>query len=192
MSHFLAYLARMKLIKRWGLMHNIYPENIQEHSLQVALLAHNLAVIKNTFFGGALNPEKIAVCALYHEVSEIITGDLASPIKHYNPEIKKAFGQIEDFAREKLYKMLPDELQPAYKPLIFFEEMEQECLRVIKVADKLSAYLKCLEELTAGNTEFREAEKALKKELVKLDCPELNYFMEKFMPSFKLTLDEMN
>jgi 5'-deoxynucleotidase len=182
----------MKLIKRWGLMRNIYPENIQEHSLQVALLAHNLAVIKNTFYHGAVNPERVAVCALYHEVSEIITGDLASPIKHYNPEIKKAFGQIEDFAREKLYKMLPEELRPAYHPLLFFEEMDEDTLRLIKVADKLSAYLKCLEELTAGNNEFREAEKTLKKELIKLHCPELDYFMEQFMPSFKLTLDEMN
>jgi 5'-deoxynucleotidase len=182
----------MKLIKRWGLMRNIYPENIQEHSLQVAIIAHNLALIKNKFYQGNVNPERIAIQAMYHEVSEIITGDLASPIKHFNPQIKKAFGEIEDFARERLFNMVPHELKSEYKHLIFYEETDYESMKLIKIADKLSAYIKCLEELTAGNKEFIEAEKALKIELDSQRCPELDYFIEKFLPSFKLTLDDMN
>ncbi|PKM85926.1 MAG: 5'-deoxynucleotidase [Firmicutes bacterium HGW-Firmicutes-12] len=192
MSHFLAYLSRMKLIKRWGLMRNIYPENIQEHSLQVAIIAHSLALIKNKFYHGKVNPERIAILAMYHEVSEIITGDLASPIKYFNPQIKKAFGEIEDFARERLFNMVPDELKSEYKQLIFYEETDNESLKLIKIADKLSAYIKCLEELTAGNKEFIEAEKALKMELERFKCPELDYFIDNFLPSFNLTLDEMN
>lgn len=192
MSHFIAYLSRMKLIQRWGLMRNTCSENIQEHSLQVAIIAHNLALIKNKFFGGSINPEKIATLAIYHEISEIMTGDLASPIKHFNPKIKKAFGEIEDFARERLFSMLPDELKPEYKHLVFYEENDIESIRLIKIADKLSAYIKCLEEKTAGNKEFMDAEKTLKHELERYKCPELDYFMNKFIPSFKLTLDEMN
>lgn len=192
MSHFIAYLSRMKLIQRWGLMRNTCSENIQEHSLQVALIAHNLALIKNRFFNGSLNPEKVATLAMYHEISEIMTGDLASPIKHFNPKIKKAFGEIEDFARERLFGMLPDKLKDDYEHLIFYEKNDAESIRLIKIADKLSAYIKCLEEKTAGNKEFTDAEKTLKLELERYKCPELDYFMVEFIPSFKLTLDEMN
>lgn len=173
-------------------MRNICPENIQEHSLQVAIIAHCLAVIKNARFNGNLDADRIAVLAIYHEASEIITGDLASPIKHFNPEIKKAFGSIEDIARKRLYQMLPQELQPAYKPLLFLAEADSEAVRLVKIADKLSAYLKCLEELSAGNNEFIDAERALKAELEGYQCPELDYFMTQFVPSFNLTLDEMN
>ncbi|MCR4441709.1 MAG: 5'-deoxynucleotidase [Peptococcaceae bacterium] len=192
MSHFLAYLSRMKLIKRWGLMHNIYSENIQEHSLQVAVIAHCLAVIKNRFFQGNVNPERIALLAIYHEVSEIITGDLASPIKHFNPQIKQVFSGIEEVARERLLNMLPPELKPDYASLFFYGDEDSEHLRIVKVSDKISAYLKCLEELKAGNNEFIEAKKAIKAEIDRYDCPEVRYFMDKFIPSFSLTLDEMN
>lgn len=191
MSHFLAYLSRMKLIKRWGLMRNICPENIQEHSLQVAIIAHCLAIIKNTKFDGQVNPDRIAVLAMYHEVSEIMTGDLASPIKHFNPEIKKAFGDIEEITKRRLFAMLPEELKPGYHPLLF-PKADDESMKLVKTADKLSAYLKCLEELAAGNNEFLEAEKALKKELANYRSPELDYFLQEFVPSFRLTLDEMN
>lgn len=191
MSHFIAYLSRMKLIKRWGLMHNIYSENIQEHSLQVAVIAHCLALIKNRFFEGNVNPERTAVLAIYHEVSEIITGDLASPIKHFNPQIKQVFNGIEEVARERLLNMLPSELKPDYASLFFGSDEDRESLKIVKVSDKISAYIKCLEELKAGNTEFIEAKKAIKAEIDRYDYPEVRYFMEKFIPSFSLTLDEM-
>jgi 5'-deoxynucleotidase len=193
MSHFFAYLARMKYIGRWGLMRNTQEENIQEHSLQVAVIAHGLAIIKNKYWGGALNAERIAVLAMYHEVSEVITGDLATPIKYFNPEIKNAYHEIERIAKERLFRMLPAELRPEYEALLFCDaENDRENWLLVKAADKIAAYLKCLEELKAGNQEFSSAEKALKTQITAFGLPEVDYFMTKFVPSFSLTLDELN
>jgi len=193
MSHFFAYLARMKFIQRWGLMRNTHWENIQEHSLQVAMIAHGLAVIKNRFFAGRVNPEQITALAVFHEASEVITGDLATPIKYFNPEIKKAYGEIEEVAKERLLGMLPPELRPDYRE--FFSKggaAASESWILVKAADKIAAYLKCLEELKAGNQEFSKAEKTIKRQIADLNLPEVDYFMREFTPSFTLTLDELN
>lgn len=192
MSHFFAYLSRMKLIQRWGLMRNTHPENIQEHSLQVAMIAHALAAIRNTYFQGDLNPEKVLALAVYHEVGEVITGDLATPIKYFNPEIKKAFGEIEHLAKQRLLKMLPEKLRPHYEAYMFKQEADQECWQVVKAADKICAYLKCIEEMRMGNEEFKKAAKTIRSELEGFKLPEVEYFMQEFMPSFALTLDELN
>jgi len=192
MSHFFAYLSRMKYIMRWGLMRNTQAENIQEHSLQVAMIAHALAIIRNKLFGGNLNCERIMALAVYHEVSEVITGDMATPIKYFNPEIKNAYKNIEAIASQKLLQMLPDELKEGYEPLLTHKDNENEEWNIVKAADKISAYLKCLEELKAGNQEFSKAEKSLKSEIEKMKLPEVEYFMKVFVPSFLLTLDELN
>lgn len=192
MSHFFAYMSRMKLIKRWGLMRNTTPENIQEHSLQVALIAHGLAVIRNELFGGATNPERTMALAVFHEAGEVITGDLATPIKYFNPEIKRAYGEIEEIAKQRLYDMLPDEVRETYKPYFFKEDQDAEHWLLVKAADKICAYLKCVEEIKSGNEEFVKAEKAVKNDLDKFGLPEVDYFMDKFLPSFSLTLDELN
>ncbi len=191
MSHFFAYLSKMKYINRWGLMRNTEPENIQEHSFEVALIAHALAVIKNTFYQGNVNPDRTAVFALYHEIGEVIVGDLPAPIKYYNDAIHQAFSDIEDMAREKLFGMLPEELQLNYRPLIFpnVEAAESE---LVKAADKICAYLKCLQELKHGNRDFLKAEKTLKKRIEEIQLPEVKYFIAKFLPSYNLTIDEIN
>lgn len=192
MSHFFAYLARMKFIQRWGLMRNTCPENIQEHSLQVALVAHGLAIIRNKLFNGQVDPSRTAVLALYHDVGEVITGDLATPIKYFNPKIKTAYNEIEVVAKQKLFDMVPEELKPDYQPFFFLQQDDREHWRLVKAADKICAYLKCLEELKAGNQEFSKAEKAIKADIAKLDLPEVLYFMERYVPSFLLTLDELD
>jgi len=191
-SHFFAYMARMKHIKRWGLMRNTCEENIQEHSLQAAMIAHALAVIKNRFFDGNVDPERIATLAIYHEAGEVITGDLATPIKYFNPEIKKAYKDIESVAGRKLFDMLPNELKPDYESLLLNPMAETESYRIVKAADKLCAYIKCLEELKAGNKEFAKAKEAVEKAIRGLKMPEVKYFMDNFIESFNLTLDELN
>lgn len=192
MSHFFAYLSRMKLIERWGLMRNTSQENIQEHSLQVAIVAHGLAVIRNKYFGGQINPERALALGVFHEVSEVITGDLATPIKYFNPEIKKAFGEIEEVAKERLYNMLPEPLRDDYRDYFFKQKEDEEHWQLVKAADKICAYLKCVEELKSGNKEFEKAARAVKKEIDKSELPEVKHFMENFVPSFSLTLDELN
>ena len=192
MSHFFAYLAKMKFIQRWGLMRNTHRENIQEHSLQVAMIAHNLAVIHNRVFNGTINPERVMVLAVYHEACEVITGDLATPIKYFNPEIKKAFRAIEELANQRLFQMIPIELQPDYQTLFFPEETERLAWQLVKAADKICAYLKCLEELKAGNQEFSKASTKIEQELNQYQLSEVSYFLENFVPSFSLTLDELN
>ena len=191
-SHFFAYLSRMKFIQRWGLMRNIRAENIQEHSLQVAMIAHGLALIRNRLFAGELDPERVMTLAVFHEVGEVITGDLASPIKYFNPEIKRAYGEIEEVASQKLFDMIPAELREDYRPLLFREEADVENWKLVKAADKICAYVKCLEELKAGNQEFSKAKKAVEQDIEGLGLPEVRYFMERFVPSFTLTLDELD
>ena len=192
MYHFFSYMAKMKHIKRWGLMRNTREENIQEHSLQTAMIAHALAVIKNTLYGGNVDAANVMTLAVYHEAGEVITGDLATPIKYFNPEIKKAYKEIERVAENKLVGMLPEALRGEYENLILKREDDAEAYALIKAADKICAYLKCVEELSAGNMEFKKAEAAILAAIEKINRPEVVYFMETFVPSFKLTLDELN
>ena len=192
MYHFFSFMAKMKHIKRWGLMRNTREENIQEHSLQTAMIAHALALIKNTYFEGSVDAEHVMAVAVFHEAGEVITGDLATPIKYYNPEIKQAYKQIERVAEQKLVGMLPDELKGEYSDLILRREQDGEVYKIVKAADKICAYLKCVEEMSAGNNEFAKAKATLKKAIKKTDMKEVQFFMDKFVPSFDLTLDELN
>lgn len=189
MSHFFAYLARMKFIRRWGLMHSTYPENVQEHSLRVAQIAHALAVIRNRLHGGAVSPERVALLALYHDASEVLTGDLPSPVKVANPEIEAAYHAIEAAAKDRLLGLLPDALRGDWAPLL--RPAEPEAVSLVKAADKLCAWIKCLEEIGAGNPEFADAERTLRTALERMDLPEVRYFVETFGPSFRLTLDQL-
>ena len=189
-STFFALISRMRYISRWGLMRSTVPENIQEHSHMVAVLAHALAVIRNEIFGGQADPGKCAVYALYHDAPEILTGDLPTPVKYYNPEIKDAYKAVEAFAADKLTALLPPELQDIYAPLLR-EEADPETYALVKAADKLAAYIKCVEELVAGNEEYRQAEKQIRATLEQNPLPEVGYFMKHFMPAFGLTLDEL-
>ena len=188
-SHFFAYVSRMRFIQRWALMRNTAQENVQEHSHQVAVLAHALAVIRNEKFGGSVDAGQVAVAALYHDASEILTGDMPTPIKYDNPDIQKAYKEVEAVAERKLLGMLPEELQAVYAPVITGQGGEIE--QLVKAADKLSAYIKCVEELKAGNNEFREAAGQTRKALEAYDLPEVAYFLKTFMDSFSLTLDEL-
>lgn len=192
MQHFFAYLSRMRLIKRWGLMRNTYDENIQEHSLQVALVAHGLAVISNTYFNGHVNPDRIVTLAVFHESGEVFTGDLATPIKYFNPEIKRAYDAIEAFAKSRLIAMLPEEMRESYQSLLFVSEEDKVLWKFVKAADKICAYLKCIEELKSGNQEFVKAEKSIRADIQALEMPETEIFMDRFAPSFGLALDELN
>ena len=188
-SHFFAYMARMRFIQRWALMRNTAPENVQEHSHQVAVLAHALAVIRREKFGGTVDPGAVAVAALYHDASEILTGDMPTPIKYDNPAIRKAYKDVEAVAEQKLVDFLPEDLRPIYRPILTAEDKEVE--ELVKAADKLSAHIKCMEELKAGNNEFREAAAQTRRALEGYDLPEVRYFMETFLDSFSLTLDEL-
>ena len=187
---FFAYLSRMRYINRWGLMRNTFQENIQEHSHMVAVLAHALAVIRRDVFGGDADPGLAAAAALYHDAPEILTGDLPTPVKYYNPEIRDAYREVETVSARRLLSMLPDALRPAYEPLLL-EDPESGYHAVVKAADKLSAYIKCVEELKAGNSEFRQAAEQTRQALEASPLPEVSYFLEHFMPGFELTLDEL-
>lgn len=188
-SHFFAYLSRLRFISRWALMRNTAPENVQEHSHQTAVLAHALAVIRNEKFGGQVDAGAVAVAALYHDASEILTGDMPTPIKYYNPAIRSAYQEVEAVANRKLLEMLPAELRTVYEPVL--ESPDPEIHTLVKAADKLSAYIKCVEEVKAGNGEFRDAAAQTRAALEGFHLPELRYFLDTFMPSFSLTLDEL-
>ena len=188
-SHFFAYIARMRFIERWALMRNTAAENVQEHSHQVAVLAHALAVIRNEKFGGLVDAGAVAVTALYHDASEILTGDMPTPIKYDNPAIRKAYKDVEAVAERKLVEFLPPELQESYREIV--TPVDEDIETLVKAADKLSAHIKCLEELKAGNNEFREAAAQTRKALEEYDLPEVRYFMNTFLDSFTLTLDEL-
>jgi len=191
MSHpFFAMLSRMRYINRWGLMRNTFQENIQEHSHQVAVLAHALAVIQNRFYGGQIDPGAVAVAALYHDASEILTGDMPTPIKYDNPDIQAAYKQVEAVAEQKLLSMLPEELRRDFDQAVTIPDPEVHA--IVKAADKLSAYIKCVEELKAGNTEFKKAKEQTYAALCQNPIPALKYFMEHFLDGFELTLDELN
>ena len=193
MSNFFAYLSRMKHIKRWGLMRNTWEENIQEHSLQVAMISHAIAIINNKKFGGNADLKLVLELAVYHEASEVITGDLATPIKYFNKEIKKAYKEIEVVANNKLLNMLPDELKDEYMHLLSNDESSNELeYKIVKQADKICAYLKCVEELRTGNNEFEKAKDSIYNAIIANNDPAVNYFMQEFVPAFDLTLDELN
>ncbi|MFZ4831615.1 5'-deoxynucleotidase [Rouxiella sp. Mn2063] len=191
-SHFFAHLSRMKLIGRWPLMRNVRTENVSEHSLQVAFVAHALALIKNRKFNGNLNAERVALLAMYHDASEVLTGDLPTPIKYYNPQISHEYKKIEKIAQQKLIEMLPEDLQDDFRCLIDENHYSDDEKSTVKQADALCAYLKCLEELEAGNNEFKLAKARLEKTLAQRQSPEMDYFMEVFIPSFSLSLDEIS
>ncbi len=187
---FFALLSRMRYITRWGLMRNTTPENVSEHSHMVAVIAHALAVIKNEKFGGTADPGEAAVAALFHDAPEILTGDLPTPVKYFNPAIKNAYRQVEEVSAEKLLSLLPEELREIYRPYVS-EACPPDIRALVKAADKMSAYIKCVEELKAGNLEFREAAVSTRAALERIDLPEVKYFMEHFLPAFSLTLDEL-
>ena len=191
-SHFFAMLSRMKYINRWGLMRNTYPENISEHSLQVAMIAHALAVLRNRRFGGSVSPERVALLSLFHDTPEILTGDLPTPVKYRNTAIRSAYQQVELGSAQQLLQLLPDDLQGDYRSLFLPEEEEKELWVLVKAADKLSALIKCIEEQKAGNQEFRTAAVSTRQSIVDMHIPEADVFLEQFLPSFSLTLDELN
>jgi len=190
-SHFYAYMARMKLIRRWSLRRNTREENDQEHSLQVAMISHALAVIRNKRYGGKVNVERVLLMAVYHEAPEVITGDVATPIKYFNPKIKDSFKAIERMASEQLLTYLPEDLRTDYEPLLLPDEDTEEW-KLVKAADKISAYLKCLEEEGYGNHEFMAAKQTIEASIRDMNLPEVSDFMEEFAPSFKLPLDALN
>ena len=189
-NEFYALMGRMRYITRWGLMRNTFSENIQEHSHQVAVLAHALALIRRDILGlPGPDPDKCAVAALYHDASEILTGDLPTPIKYYNPHIKTAYKQVERIAGQRLLAMLPEKLQACYAPLVL--EEDEEVTPVVKAADKLSAYIKCIEEQKAGNTEFDFAAKQSMEAMLQMDMPELRWFIDECLEPFSLNIDQL-
>ena len=190
MSHsFFAYIFRMRYIARWALMRNTRTENVEEHSYEVAVLAHALSVIGRDVFHKDLDPDKTAAAALFHDAPEIITGDLPTPIKYFNPGIKTAYQQVEAVAQDKLLSMLPPELVDAYEPLV--READPEVRRYVKAADKLAAWLKCLEELKAGNAEFRRAADETLTTLRAMGMEEVDWFLDRLGGAFQLTLDDL-
>ena len=190
-SRFFAYLNRLSLIKRWGLMHNTVTENVMEHSWQVATIAHALAVIGRDIFNKHYQPERIATTALYHDCSEIITGDMPSPIKYYSDTIADTYKIIENEAEQQLLKLLPKKLQPEFKNFLIHCNITPEVKAIIKAADLISAYLKCQQELDRGNREFKTASEEIEQVIRKLDLQEVDYFMATFVESYQLTLDEL-
>lgn len=189
MYNFFAYISRMKYITRWSLMRNSFSENVQEHSHAVAVLAHALGVIGRDVFGKTCDPNACAAAALFHDASEILTGDLPTPIKYYSPAIREAYRQVEEESSAKLLAMLPEEIRASYEPLLC--EEDDEIRKIVKAADKLSAYIKCVEELHTGNTEFRDAGHETLEAIKAMEMPEVEWFLDHFGDSFGLTLDEL-
>lgn len=190
-SHFYAYMARMKYVKRWNLRRNTREENDQEHSLQVAMIAHALAVIRKKRYGGEVDMEKVMLMAVYHEAPEVITGDVATPIKYFNPGVKDAFKAIERIASEKLLSYLPEDLREDYEPWLLPDENSPEW-KLVKAADRISAYLKCIEEEGYGNAEFTAAKQSIANSIETMNVPEAEVFLREFAPSFALPLDALN
>lgn len=190
-SHFYAYISKIRWLHRWGLKRNTVPENVMEHSWEVSVIAHALAIIRNRYFDGNVDVNAIVVAALYHDCSEVITGDMPSPIKYHSKEITKVYKSIERQAGQELLNLLPQDLQADFESVMIEEKIPKEHHAIIKAADTISAYLKCQMELSAGNTEFSKAADAIKGRLEKIDLPEVNYFMVTFSPSYSLTLDEL-
>ncbi len=188
--HFFAYMARLRYIRRWGLMRSAMPENDAEHSLQVAMLAHGMALIGQKRYGRACNPEHIVTLAVYHDACEVITGDMPTPVKYHSPELRGAYKDVERMANDRLLTMLPDDLRASIAP--YLEASGDYDRQIVKAADSLSAYLKCIEERRAGNHEFDAAGDAIRRQLDAIHLPEVQDFIREFTPSFSLTLDELN
>ena len=189
--HFFAYMNRMKYIRRWGLMRNTKIENDMEHVFQTAMIAHAIALLGNARYERAYDAEHIAVLGMYHDASEVITGDLPTPIKHNNLAIKKEYHKLESIAQKRLLTMLSADIMPDYEPLIEPDETSEEW-RVVKAADKISAYIKCVEERSAGNREFEQAEVTTLAAIRKIDLPEVQDFMDEYVPGFGMSLDEIS
>ena len=187
--HFFAYMNRMKYIRRWGLMRNTQSENDMEHAFQTAMIAHAIALLGNARYRRDYDAEHIMALAMYHDASEVITGDLPTPVKHNNPVIRDAYKSLERVAQDKLLDGLPEELRPAYEPVL--HETDPQIREIVRAADKLSAYLKCLEELHAGNQEFLQASRELRTALDSFGLPELEWFFSQFGNTFGVTLDEL-
>lgn len=193
-SNFFAFIARMKLIKRWALMNNTIKENIAEHSLQVAMFAQMLVVLHNKHFAEdekLLNPETAAVIAMYHDVTEVITGDMPTPIKYFNKGISTTYKEIENLAAVKISNMLPEDIRDSFSKYILVNNEYKKYEPYIKAADKLSAFVKCIEEIRMGNDEFEKAKQTIKHSLSVMNMPEVDMFIETFIPAFSLTLDEL-
>ena len=189
--HFFGYMNRMKHIHRWGLMRNTKIENDMEHVFQTAMIAHAIALLGNSRYERTYDAEHIAVLGMYHDASEVITGDLPTPIKHNNPAIIKEYHKLESIAQKRLLTMLPADIMPDYEPLIEPDETTAEW-RIVKAADKISAYIKCVEERSAGNREFLQAEETTLAAIRKIDLPEVQDFMDEFIPGFSMSLDEIS
>lgn len=188
--NFFAMVNRMKMIDRWALMQNTTKENIAEHSHCVAVIAHALALIGNKKFGKSYDEDRVALLALYHDTTEVITGDMPTPVKYYNEEIKSVYKEIENIAGERLLAMLPDDFQEDYRPFFTHRDEDKELWALVKAADKISALIKCIEEIRMGNKEFEIALKTQEQKIADIDLPEVKYFSEHFMKAYYLTLDE--
>lgn len=191
-NSFFAMHSRMKYINRWALMRNTSNENISEHSNDVAAIAHALAVIRNLRFGGNLNAEKAAFLGLYHDMPEIITGDMPTPVKYHSKELHSEFLKVEEMACNKLLAMLPEDMREYYKGAFFKAEEDDYLWKIVKAADKISALIKCIEEKKAGNGEFEKAFLSTEKSIKEMNMPEADVFLEEFIPAFYLSLDEQN
>lgn len=189
-NHFFAMLSRMKYINRWGLMRNTRDENICEHSLEVAFIAHALGVINNEIFGGSIPAERLAILGMYHDVTEIITGDMPTPVKYYSTVIRSAYREVEKVAKDELLTGLPVQMQEPYGAVMMETHEEAALWRYVKAADKISALIKCVEEQQMGNSDFAEAQKTIEAALNQMQLPEVDYFMKEFFPAYQMTLDE--
>ncbi len=187
-SKFFAFMARMKFVNRWSLMRNTTTENIAEHSLNVSMIAHCLALIENKFYGGQYDVFKIGMIGVYHETSEVITGDLPTPIKYFSKEMRDSYKSVEKIANDTLLATLPQEFVVDFDELINADDEEY---LLVKYADKLAAYIKCIEETSCGNTEFRQAGESILSELKSFNSGSVNYFLEVFIPAYSMTLDEL-
>ena len=187
---FFAYLSRLRLIRRWSLMRNTQPENDAEHSLQVAMIAHAIAVIGRDRYARDADPEHVLALAVYHDATEVMTGDLPTPVKYHNDELRGAYRRLEDVSADRLLSLLPQDLQPAFSP--YLKQAPGYARDVVKAADRISAYIKCLEEKRAGNREFDYAAENVKKSIDAMNLPEVKDFLADFLPAFEMTLDELN
>ena len=188
--HFFAYVSRLRYIRRWGLMRSVMPENDAEHSLQVAMIAHAIAIMGRDRYGRTVTPEHVLALGVYHDVSEVITGNMPTPVKYQTDELRRSYKDVERMANERLLSMLPEGLRPAYAPYLSVPADEER--QILKAADSISAYLKCLEEKRAGNREFDAAGESIKAALKQIELPEVQDFIREFVPSFELSLDELN
>ncbi len=186
---FFAMLSRMKNIRRWALMRNTRSENICEHSHEVAVVAHALALMTNRYYGGQVDVNRCVLLAVYHDVPEILTGDMPTPVKYYNPAIREAYRQVEESACEKLLEMLPEDLRGEYGSLLLSEDESAEW-QIVKAADKISALIKCIEEVGQGNREFASARRATETSIRKMNLPAADEFLEKYIPAYELPLDD--